>query len=172
MKKVLAFGASNSKTSINQQFAMYTANLINKDYQLIDLNNYEMPIYSEDREKENGIPKKAEEFFNEIGKADIIVISFAEHNGTFTAAYKNIFDWISRIDQRVFQGKDLIFLSTSVGEMGASNVLNQAINSLPFFDGNLLFSYSLQSYYENFEEGKISNKKIREEFEKKLKESI
>tara|TARA_B100000700_G_C15063722_1_gene868081 strand:+ start:36066 stop:36584 length:519 start_codon:yes stop_codon:yes gene_type:complete len=172
MKKVLTFGASNSKTSINQQFSIYTANLVNSDYELIDLNNYELPIYSEDREKKNGIPDKAKDFFNKIGNSDIIIISFAEHNGTFTAAYKNIFDWMSRIEQGVFQGKDVIFLSTSIGEMGGSNVLSQAINSLPFFNGNLLFSYSLPSYYENFEKGKISNDKIRKDFEKKLKESI
>ncbi|TVP44062.1 MAG: NADPH-dependent FMN reductase, partial [Halomonas sp.] len=50
--KVLAFGASNSKSSINKKLAFYAAQQINDaDISLIDLNDFEMPIFSEDREK-------------------------------------------------------------------------------------------------------------------------
>ena len=52
MSKILAFGASNSKNSINNKLATYTVNKIAPDESIIiDLNDFEMPIYSEDREK-------------------------------------------------------------------------------------------------------------------------
>ncbi len=83
--KVLAFGASNSKSSINKKLAFYAAQQINNaDISLIDLNDFEMPIFSEEREKESGIPALAHAFYNAIGEADVIVMSFAEHNGTYT----------------------------------------------------------------------------------------
>ncbi|MAI82724.1 MAG: NADPH-dependent FMN reductase, partial [Flavobacteriales bacterium] len=63
MSKVLAFGASSSKKSINKKFAIYVANCIpSAEINVIDLNDYEMPIYSIDKEEENGIPELAYRF--------------------------------------------------------------------------------------------------------------
>ncbi len=45
----------------------------------IDLNDYEMPIYSIDRQNDGGIPQLAHDFFDKIGEADAVLISFAEH---------------------------------------------------------------------------------------------
>ena len=92
-KKILAFGASNSRNSINKQLANYAAQqLTNATITLLDLNDFEMPIYSIDREKESGIPKLAEEFKQHVLDADGIIISLAEHNGAYTAAFKNVMD--------------------------------------------------------------------------------
>tara|TARA_B110000459_G_scaffold49667_1_gene55508 strand:- start:1529 stop:1678 length:150 start_codon:yes stop_codon:yes gene_type:complete len=49
MKKIVAFGASSSVNSINKQFASFVANKIsNSELIILDLNDFEMPIYSED----------------------------------------------------------------------------------------------------------------------------
>ena len=100
--KILAFGASNSSTSINKQLATYTAGqMTGADVTILDLNDFEMPIYSIDREKAGGIPSLAHDFKAEVKKADKIIISFAEHNGGYSAAFKNIMDWMSRIEGAV-----------------------------------------------------------------------
>ena len=71
MKKIIAFGASSSKTSINKQLATYTANQFqNVSVEILDLNDYEMPIYSVNKEKENGIPQLAHDFYSKLGSAD------------------------------------------------------------------------------------------------------
>ena len=45
MKKIIAFGASSSKASINKQVAAYAANqLKNAMVEVLDLNDFEMPI--------------------------------------------------------------------------------------------------------------------------------
>lgn len=149
--KVLAFAASNSKNSINKQLATYAAGLIpNATVEVLDINDYEMPIFSEDREKELGQPLKAQQFFKKLGDADAIVISYAEHNGSYTAAFKNLFDWTSRIDMKVYQNKPMIILSTSPGPRGARTVLNAAVNSAPHFAANVIGNLSVPSFYDNF----------------------
>ncbi|UTW01078.1 NAD(P)H-dependent oxidoreductase [Marinomonas rhizomae] len=153
--KVLTFSTSNSKNSINKKLAFYAAQQINNaDVSLIDINDFEMPIYSEDREKESGIPQLAHDFYNAIGTADSIVMSFAEYNGSYTSAYKNLFDWTSRIDMKVFQNKPVIMLSTSPGPSGAQSVLAAAQASAPYFAANVINAISLPSFFDNFDANK------------------
>lgn len=150
--KVLAFGTSNSKNSINKKLAFYAAQQINNaDVSLIDINDFEMPIYSEDREKESGIPQLAHDFYMAICTADSIVMSFAEYNGSYTSAYKNLFDWTSRIDMKVFQNKPVLMLSTSPGPSGAQSVLAAAQASAPYFAASVIGAISLPSFYDNFD---------------------
>jgi NAD(P)H-dependent FMN reductase len=152
MKKIIAFGASSSKNSINKQLASYAANLFsNATVELLDLNDYEMPIYSVDKEKENGIPTLAHQFYDKIGSADLIVLSLAEHNGAYSSAFKNILDWASRINNKTFQQKPMLLLATSPGARGGSTVLEIAKNRFPFQGADLKGSFSLPNFNENFD---------------------
>ena len=144
MKKILAFGASNSSDSINKQLASYASKQFkNFTVDLLDLNDYEMPIYSKDREKKDGIPQLAQDFYKKIGDADLILISFAENNGNYTTAFKNILDWTSRINGKTFQEKLMLLLATSPGARGGSSVLDIAIKRMPFQGGVVKGSFSL-----------------------------
>lgn len=153
--KILAFAASNSRTSINKQLIAYAASLLDTDtVEIVDINDYEMPIYSSDLEKAHGIPEAASRFLNKIEAADALLISFAEHNGNYTAAYKNLFDWASRENQKVYQGKPIVMLSTSPGPGGAKSVLSLATGSAHYFNGEVKASLSVPSFYDNFDQGK------------------
>ena len=80
-------GASTSSISINKTLATYAANLVEgADVQVLDLNRYDVPLFSEDREKEIGQAEGAKSFLADIATADALVISFAEHNGSYPAA--------------------------------------------------------------------------------------
>lgn len=156
--KILAFAATNSTQSINRQLLSYASTLIeNADIEVLDINAYEMPLYSSDRETEHGIPDEAHRFYRKVGTADALLISFAEHNGSYTAAYKNLYDWTSRIDTKVYQNKPTVMLSTSPGAGGAANVLATATKSAPFFGADLKASMSVPSFYDQFdaESGRI-----------------
>ena len=160
---ILAFAATSSSQSINKQLVSHAVDLLDETVpEIIDLNDYELPLFSEDREKELGQPALAQQFLDKIKNSDAVVISFAEHNGSYTVAYKNIFDWASRINPKVFQGKPLIMLSTSPGVGGASSVLATAVNSAPYFDGDVKASLSVPSFYENFntEKSVINNDEL------------
>ncbi len=168
MKKILAFGASSSKTSINKQLASYVAHQFeNTQIEILDLNDYEMPIYSVDKESDTGIPQLAQAFYAKIGNSDLIIISFAEHNGAYSAAFKNIFDWISRINGKTFQEKSMLLLSTSPGPRGGATVLEIAKSRFPFQGGVVKGSFSLPSFSTNFDSEKgITNPELHSELMK------
>ena len=173
--KIVAFAASNSTKSINKTLVTYAASLLDGvDVDVLDLNDYELPLFSEDKELEIGKPELAKNFLSKITNSDALIISFAEHNGSYTAAYKNLFDWCSRINHKIFQNKPMLLLATSPGPGGASNVLNTAINSLPHFNGKLIASYSLPKFYDNFdlEKKQISNNDMALEFQTKVESLI
>ena len=163
MKKIIAFGASSSKSSINKQLATYTANQFqNASIEILDLNDYEMPVFSVDKQAENGIHPLAQEFYAKIGSADLIIISFAEHNGNFSSAFKNILDWSSRINAKTFQEKPMLLLATSPGDRGGSSVLDIATNRFPFQGGMVKGSFSLPSFNDNFDAEKgITNEELK-----------
>ncbi|MFA0086170.1 NADPH-dependent FMN reductase [Vibrio sp. E150_011] len=166
--KVIAFGASTSSTSINKSLATYAANQIEgADVEVLDINQYEVPLFSEDKEKEIGQADGAKQFLEAIAQADALVISYAEHNGHFPAAYKNLFDWATRIEREVFAGKPAVYLSTSPGPGGAANVLAAALNSAPYFGGNVKASLSVPSFYDNFdvENGDVLNAEIKQQLQ-------
>lgn len=166
MKKIIAFGASSSKTSINKQLATYAAHQFdNASVEVLDLNDYELPLFSSDKEAETGIPQLAQDFYNKLGTADLIIISFAEHNGAYTAAFKNIFDWASRINAKTFQDKPTLLLSTSPGPRGGSTVLEIAKGRFPFQGAVVKGSFSLPSFYENFD---VSNGIINDDLKNQL----
>ena len=158
--KVLAFAASNSRSSINKALVTYASSLLeHAQIDLIDLNDYEMPIYSSDRENDSGIPQLAHDFYNKISAADAVIISFAEHNGSYTAAYKNLFDWTSRIDTKVYQDKPTVLLATSPGPGGAGSVLVAAKGSAPYFGMKVKADLSVAKFFDEFdmEKGKLKN---------------
>lgn len=158
--KVIAFAASSSKQSINKQLVTYAAGLVeNAEVEVLDLNDYELPLFSVDKEAELGQPTLAKAFLEKLASADALVISFAEHNGNYSAAWKNLFDWCSRIEQKIFQKKPVILLSTSPGDRGGASVLEIAVNSVPRFAADVRGSMSLPAFYDNFdqESGQVIN---------------
>ena len=142
---ILAFSASNSKDSINRKLVELAIERYSQRKQadtqieFLDLNYYEMPIYSIDRERTTGIPELADEVYHKIGSADGVVVSFAEHNGTVTAAWKNIFDWMSRIETAVWQQKVLLLLAATPGKRAGAGVLGYA-KLASFFGGRIAAS--------------------------------
>lgn len=150
--KILAFGASTSATSINRKFAFYAASKVAGGLVTeLDLRRFELPIYSSTEEKAYGIPADAQTFKNLIQAHDGIVISLAEHNGSYTAAFKNLYDWTSRINQNVWSDKVMLLLSTSPGGRGGATVLEAAKATFPRMGAKLKASFSLPSFYDNFQ---------------------
>lgn len=151
--KILAFAASNHSQSINRDLVGYAVQRLHADMpdlesEILDLNDYEMPIYSIDREKDTGIPEQARSFFDKIGAADAVIVSFAEYNGQVTSAWKNIFDWMSRIDMKVWQDKPAVLFAASPGGRAGASVLEAQKALAPFFGMDLKGSYGVGSWGE------------------------
>ena len=151
--KILAIAATNHKDSMNKKLLHYVASVFEEgtDSEIIDLLDYELPLYRQDREQEDGIPQGAQDFYNKISSADAVIISFAEHNGSFTAVYKNLFDWMSRIDQKVYQDKPVILMAASPGPRGGAGVLGAAEMGAPYFGMDMKAIISVPTFQDNFD---------------------
>jgi len=170
-KKIVALGASNSKNSINKTLATFAANQIeNATVNVLDLNDFEMPIYGIDKEMESGVPTLAHDFKAHLKNSDGIIISFAEHNGAYSAAFKNIMDWISRIEGSTWEDKPMLLLATSPGGRGGMTVLEIAVNKFQHMNKNTIASFSLPFFGNNFsEENGITEDDLFKLFKEQLK---
>jgi len=170
--KILAIAGSNSETSINKLLVSYAASLIqNAEVEVVDMNEFEMPIYKHQREVESGLPQEAKNFAAKIDAADILIVSLSEHNGTYSSAFKNVFDWTSRIkDRAVWNEKPMLLMATAPGARGGLGVLEAAIKRFPLHGGNIVDTFTLPFFNDNFDKSaqKISN----EEKDSELKEKI
>lgn len=167
--KILAFAGSTSSTSINRELVKFVLRDFQEDeINLIDLNNFDMPVFSVDREKK-GFPDEAYHFLKVIEECDVIICSLAEHNRSYSAAFKNVFDWSSRINVKVFQNKPMFLMSTSPGGYGGGNVMNKARTFFPNFGADVKETFSLPKFYENFDlESGIINPEMLKELKNKI----
>lgn len=170
--KILAIAGSNSETSINKLLVSYAASLIeNAEVEIVDMNQFEMPIYKHQREVESGVPQQAADFAAKIDAADILLVSLSEHNGTYSTAFKNVFDWTSRIkDRAVWNEKPMLLMATAPGARGGLGVLEAAAKRFPLHGGNIVDTFTLPFFNDNFDKSaqKISN----DEKDSELKEKI
>ncbi|RYD98166.1 MAG: NADPH-dependent oxidoreductase [Sphingobacteriales bacterium] len=153
--KIFAFAGSSSSTSINH--ALVTATLKNFEdcaIEFIHLKDLEAPLFSVDLEKEQGHPEAAFRFLQGIENADAIICSLAEHNRSYSAAFKSLFDWASRINVKVFQNKPMLLMSASPGGYGGSNVMKEASTFFPQFAADIKASLSLPKFNAHFDRDK------------------
>lgn len=169
MKKIIAFGASSSSTSINQALAVFSAGLLEGvDVQILSMKPLEeVPIYSSDRHKE-GIPAAINELWENFKSVDGFLVSFAEHNGSYTAVFKNVFDWLSVIEGGVWNGKPVFVMGTSPGARGALTVIEAAEARFQWNNGTVTHTFSLPSFGKTFdaEKGITDAEKLMELKEK------
>ena len=150
--KIIAFAGSPSKKSINKKLVTYATTLFESaSVEILDLNDYEMPLFSVDKEVSIGQHLLAKAFLDKIASADFLVVSLAENNGNYSAAFKNIIDWCSRINGKLFQEKPMLLMATSPGARGGASVLEIAKNNFPRFDTQIKAVFSLPSFNDNFD---------------------
>ncbi len=170
MKRIIAIGGSNSKKSINKALATYVANKIeNTETIVADLNDFDLPLYGIDLETENGIPEGAIRLNDLLESADGLVISLAENNGSYSTAFKNAYDWLSRINPKVWKNKPMLLMATSPGARGGASVLQTAKAGFPYLGGNIITDFSLPSFFDNFSDDGLKNEERNAELNEKIK---
>ncbi len=168
---ILAFAGSNSTTSINYNLVKFTADLVsNNQVEILNMANYPFPLYSEDYEKAKGFSNSLIEFRDDIKKSNGLILSVNEHNSNPSAYFKNLIDWLSRLERNFFEGKKVLLMSASPGARGAQGALGIVEKLVPRFGGEVVATFSLPSFYENFDPAKgIINTELAEEHQKALK---
>lgn len=141
MKKILAFAGSNSSTSVNRKLIEHAASKTSEhDVQLIDLRDFDAPVFSEDLEKEFGAPENISKLKAVFKEHDAFMIASPEHNGMMPAFFKNLMDWLSRTDGKIFQEKPVLLMSASPGPRGGQTNLANMKNVLPYWGASAVFA--------------------------------
>lgn len=172
MKKILAFTGSNNSNSINQKLLDFaTRNITLHDVTILNLNDYPLPLYGLDIEKQ-GIPEQVIALKNVIFEYDALIIASPEHNGSMPAFLKNVIDWLSRLakpKESFFgvKGMPVLLLSTSPGVNGGATNIRTMMELIPWWGGDVKGTFSLGSFYEVFTDGKFNT-----ETENMIKEVI
>lgn len=153
MAKIIALAGSNSSTSINFKLVKHASSLLKEhEVELLNMANYPFPMYSEDDEKENGYSNSLKELKESIANADAMVVGVNEHNGHPSAYFKNVLDWLSRIDRSFLENTKVFLLATSPGKGGAKGAMGVIANTFPRYGADIVSSFSLPSFYDGFSE--------------------
>lgn len=172
--KIIGFAGSNSSNSINKQLVKHTLKQIeNVETEWLDITDYPLPIFGVDLEEKEGYPENIQKFLDKIQTADGLVVSLAEHNGSYTVAAKNLLDWCSRFQNKFFKDIPMLLMGTSPGAYGAKNVLGAAELRFPKFGAQIISIYSLPSFEDNFSSEKgILNLDLKTTYEKSIQQFI
>ncbi|MGB1004587.1 MAG: NADPH-dependent FMN reductase, partial [Salibacteraceae bacterium] len=147
---------SNSSTSINQQLVKYMASIVkDAEVEVLDLRDFEAPIFSTDLEAEIGAPESMKVLFEKMSSADGFIVSTPEHNGYMPAVLKNTIDWLSRMGRKVFNGKPVVFTSASPGGRGGATALGQMLVVMPHQGATIIGSHSIGSFFDKFKDGAL-----------------
>lgn len=169
MAAILALAGSNSSTSINFKLVQYTTSLVQThDIQELNMAKHPYPMFSEDYEKQNGYPDALVKLKDDFQQADALILSVNEHNGNPSAYFKNVLDWLSRIDRKFLEGTKVFLMSTSGGKRGGIGSLGVIENMLPRFGAEIVSTFSLPSFHENFKDGGITDSDLKEKHQKAL----
>ncbi|HKW11268.1 MAG TPA: NAD(P)H-dependent oxidoreductase [Gemmatimonadaceae bacterium] len=124
--RVLVFGASLRKNSLNDLLASLAATTIEEKGWIADratLTDFECPSYDSDVEQDVGVPAGAQRLRDRLIATDAFVIASPEYNSSMPGILKNVIDWTSRIRPQPFNGKQCLLMSASPSMSGGNRGL-------------------------------------------------
>lgn len=95
------FSGSTRAASMNRKLVTAMAHIFTDagtTVKVIDLSDYEMPIYNGDYEASEGVPETAKKLIVELSACDGVFIATPEYNGCMPPLLKNTIDWTTRVE--------------------------------------------------------------------------
>src|SRR3989338_7717589 len=124
--KILAFAGSTRIESFNKKLikiAATGAKDAGADVTVIDLRDFQMPIYDGDLEIKDGLPSNAHKLKDLMLAHQGLLVASPEYNSSISGVLKNTIDWVSRqsegeIPLACFKDKIAGLMSASPGGLG------------------------------------------------------
>lgn len=180
---ILAFAGSARRDSVNKKLLQAAATLARQagaEVTVIDLADFEMPLYHGDLEDAQGLPDSVKRLKSLLRKHDRFLIASPEYNSSLTPLLKNTIDWCSRTEAdgepalECFQGKIAGLISASPGALGGLRSLRHVREIL----GNIgVFvvpaQYALANAYEAFDPaGSLTRESARQPLAKVVRQLL
>lgn len=165
MLKVLVFGASRRKESLNDKLATLAARLAREVGATVDLasmHEFDVPLFDGDLEAEQGIPPGAQELRRRLEANDAFVISSPEYNASMSGCMKNLIDWTSRFRPQPFDTRHGLLLSASPSLAGGNRGLWALRVPLEHLGARIFPDmFSLATAHKALVEGEIADQALR-----------
>jgi len=128
--RILAFAGALRAGSFNKKLVRLAAAAARKagaEVTVIDLLDYQLPLYNGDLEEAEGLPSNARKLKDLFLAHHGLLLACPEYNSSITAVLKNTIDWVSRPDGQkpgggkpleCFDGKTALLLAASPGQLG------------------------------------------------------
>ena len=173
--RILAFSGSLQEKSFNKKILEVAIDgVVHSQASLtyLDLKDYPLPLYDQELEDKEGLPENVKVIKDMMRNHDAFLIASPEHNGSFTAALKNMIDWTSRKETPeepmldCFRGKVAAIMSASPGALGGLRGLMQLRSFLEGIQVLVLpTQLTLPIAFNAFDEdGKLKDASIKEGF--------
>ena len=117
---------------------------------LVDGSRLDIPLYSEDRQREQGFPDAIRDFYAKLRNSHGLILSVNEHNSNPSAYTKNLLDWLSRLDRKFMAGIPVLLMSASGGRRGAQSSREITARMLERFGAGQIVQFSLPGFHEVF----------------------
>ena len=123
MKRILFISGSLRKESFNRQLLEMAAQRLLSDFECTFLDYSDLPLLNQD--EEFPAPAAVQRIRSLVASADALWIGSPEYNHSYSAALKNLIDWLSRpvepgdYSSAVGRGK-LVAVSSVAGSSGGS----------------------------------------------------
>ncbi len=128
--KIAIISGSIRTGRASHRVSLYFENYITEqkigDVKMLDLHEYQFPIFEERLKNLTDVSKGAIEFSEEITKADAVLIVTPEYNGGYPASLKNVVDLLTSEWKR----KPIAIATVSAGAFGGSQVITSLLLSL------------------------------------------
>lgn len=170
--KIIAFGTSNRAQSINKIFVSSVSKYYKEaddSIEILDLQDYHVELYSSSHSSSQNIPNAVKAFAAKIDEADFILLSISEDR----AAYNNLIAWLGCIPNRsAYNNKPIFLLTTSLAADNAQDFLAAEETAINLSDGQVLATFALPDFTNNFEEGKgVTSILYRSQLEAKVRKT-
>jgi chromate reductase len=168
--RVLVFGASLRRESLNQRLATLAARVIEAQGAQVEhasLSEFDSPSYDRDDEVESGVAPGALRFSERLLASDAFLIASPEFNASMPGVLKNVIDWASRIRPQPFNGRQGILMSASPSMSGGNRGLWALRVPLEHLGARVYPDmFSLAQAHQAFgDDGRISNAELMNRFE-------
>ncbi len=168
--KILSFAGSLREGSLNKKVlrvAVEGARAAGAEVTVIDLRDFDMPIYNADNHEKEGFPENAVKFQELLLAHNGLLICSPEYNGSLPGGMKNAIDWASRVrgDQKMyaaFKNKVAGIMTASPGSFGGLRCLGHLRGVLTISTVHVLpLEIAVTFAHEKFDGDEMTDEKTR-----------
>lgn len=134
--KILGFGGSLRKNSINRKLLEFSAGMVPEGVSMEIYDISRLPFFNEDDESDP--PSTVVEFKKKLSEADGVIIATPEYNYSVPGYLKNAIDIASRFGVNSFDRKPVALMSASPSMLGGSRAQYHMRQSFVYLNARVI----------------------------------